>query len=742
MSETNSGMDTQSLLLSLLQRMQINSSSSSSFTTENNQDRQQSLQGGDSVIINNLEESLPLAVDWDPTSGIPRWEKRQALPPPDHLDALIHNCQEGKENETPETLSTQGPLGARLGNSVPSTMLEHNPKRDNQHRLANLVGDKTRWNTGSSFGTSVILRDPVWMSPWGMGAGPPPRLEQEQDGAREGGEILSPGPCRDISDQNSTDASNPTGPLEKSTSGLPLNPQQWTDASQEDSTVGDPITSPSALKQTRNPTAATDILNPVDTSGGSNSGTQNMVARHPPLGPNFEWGGKGDFGGAPGVVEWDDTKGSLRPHQNVWENTTTKMKRRRTGQKTATWTERIKDRWRDRPKSLGKNKVGQRSGPDGKVRERGKEEKEKSQQSSHLTWHRIMDKNISDAPTKEEEFISQSPIREWPNHAPPTQAQRRTESHMSTFNELECSFPPTNLMEDIFTGEEWPNSQSVRRSPFTIETTSQSATGGDCVTHPNQNNNQPEMSEMQTIPFEFWSTDSQWDIVPGDNHIMDRNTMKLYTNTQPAANKKSIEHMLIQSMASSVSCRSYQVQARDQSRECISEASSKIFTKPVEVLDYSVQMSHVHSNRKREHSSGTRNSRGPMRGLGGRVEPGEGDSTVNTHLQTAEGTNEEKVNTISLYDFQDSSMPLPPRSTFQSSAVHDSESSTSSETVIKKRKMADGREDTRHVRFAEQPVFLPDLQPFEIITPKQSNKSGLQAWILALKGKTKRKSQH
>ncbi|KAJ8382392.1 hypothetical protein SKAU_G00031700 [Synaphobranchus kaupii] len=281
-----------------------------------------------------------------------------------------------------------------------------------------------------------------------------------------------------------------------------------------------------------------------------------------------------------------------------------------------------------------------------------------------------------------------------------------------------------------------------------METTGQSAMEGDSCTQLNQKNDQPEMTEMQKTPLEFRSTDSQLDfILRDDNCAMDRNTMKIYSNVQPAANKEAIEHMLVQSGSRFGSWKSYQVQARDQSRESIPEASSDIFTKPVEVLDNSVQMSRVHSNRKRDHSSGTRNGREPMRrgedegaGLVRMAEPGEGYSTVKSGFQTAEGTNETRVSMIPLYVFQDSSMPLLPRSVLRSSTVNDSESS--SETVIKKRKIRATRDDTRRVRFAEQPVFLPDLQPLELNTPERLDQPSLHTWILALKGKSKWKPRH
>ncbi|KAJ8382391.1 hypothetical protein SKAU_G00031690 [Synaphobranchus kaupii] len=433
----------------MLQRMEIKSSSSSSFPIENYLDGRQSLQpraaaqggdrgvhrpilkwgrgrpdnigersmtlfhptpagrgqkNGDSEddlgILGNFGGSVPLGACWDPNSSISRWGKRQTLPPHAPLDVLVQNCQPGNENQTSETFPTQGPvltpLCARLGNSVPSMMWHHHPERAAQHKLTHLVDDKARQDMGWSRGTSVIWGDPVQMSPWARGTRPLPDLEQK--GVSEGGKIISPGPRRNIPQQDSTGASNLTEPVERSKTGRPLNPLWESDASQDESAASDPITPRPAQKEGRNLTAATDVPNPGFDLGTCNVVAmgnrdsiisaqtlgQDAVAGFPPLGPDSSWGKKGDYGGTPDIVGQAAPLETLAPHQKV-ENTPSRKKRRATERRTGRWTERIKERWRDRRTSLGKSRMGQRTVEGGTDEMRSREEeREEPQQCCDL----------------------------------------------------------------------------------------------------------------------------------------------------------------------------------------------------------------------------------------------------------------------------------------------------------------------------------------------------------------------
>ncbi|KAJ8371876.1 hypothetical protein AAFF_G00299140 [Aldrovandia affinis] len=280
-------------------------------------------------------------------------------------------------------------------------------------------------------------------------------------------------------------------------------------------------------------------------------------------------------------------------------------------------------------------------------------------------------------------------------------------SHVSDF---EFSFTPTSLMEEIFTGREWSHFLALRRSPVPMETASQSQVEGRSWAGPGQRRDAPpELRASGTIS----------------------------SRAEPAANQEANEHMLVQSGTGADGlCGSWAADRTDQSRERIPEGPLDVFTKPVEVLDNSASMSRAHLNRKREHQSGTRResrrqSEGDGAGPGERegVGPGEReDSTVNASLQTAEGAKETDDNTIPLY-------VLP--SALRSSAAHDS--STSGETVIKKRKIKHTAEGARRVRFMEQPEFLPDVQPFEFTASEIAEPSVLPGWILALKRKAQRR---
>ncbi|KAJ8262503.1 hypothetical protein GJAV_G00167180 [Gymnothorax javanicus] len=320
------------------------------------------------------------------------------------------------------------------------------------------------------------------------------------------------------------------------------------------------------------------------------------------------------FGGFPDVTEQDNSLRTFAAHDNMWENTLSRKNRRRTAWKKGTLTDRIKERWRDRP-SLGNFGSGKKSWAVGKDERQGKE-------LTHLTWHGIKMKNVTDIPAKEEELTFQSSTIEWRHKAPPTQSEESIEG-----------------------------------------------------------------SQMR---------------------------------------------------ASSGTQRPYLEQAREQLQEPIPDVSSDNVSKPMKALHNANHMSQVYSNRKRDHPSDTRHSSAPMWWGEEGMEPEGAYSRVNSGPQTAEDTNEALVNTIPLYDFHDPSLPLSPRSAMRTSALHYSESSESGETVIKKRKVG---EEKRHVRFAEEPVFLPD-HPFDSYATEHLEQPSVYSWILALKGKTKQKPKH
>ncbi|KAI1888206.1 hypothetical protein AGOR_G00182630 [Albula goreensis] len=607
--------------------------------------------------------------------------------------------------------------------------------------------------------------------------GAPAGLEQNAVSERGGG-ISSPWkqgppyPHWNIPEPDYPGASTNTGAQQGSTAGSQIVSLLRAVCPQDRSTANYPIATISAREQNRNSITTTKIqspgnsthISPVsnlaawttvakgegDTQISSWSTIQDITGKPCMSDSNYKfsdeipkwrerrraWGVEGDLGSPAGAADWGQAPDS--------EKTPPQKKRRGTVGKTSRWTQRIKERWRDKHTGLGKSRKGKRSEEDGEneKKSKGDEGEEELQQLSQPTQHPNIDKTVGDIPTLEEESTFQSPVREQLNKATPTEAEgSSTGRHMSTGSDFEFSLSPTNLMEEIFTGKEWSNFLPVRGNPSPMEATSESVMGGHSWTPPIQRNDGPEKTNSHVAPTELWaSTGSQWSFSPGvTKPNMDRATMQI--SVGPTPNEDSNKHMLIQSSANADGWRGlqeyYQAQDIDQTQQNAPETPAEFFPKPLEVLDNSALMSRVHLNRKRDHSSTSRRPRQPMRwGEGEGVEPGQVDTTVNTSFETIEGAKESDVSTIPLYVLKDPP-PLSSPSALRSSMMHDSESAISDETVIKKRKMKDAAEDSRRVRFAEEPVFLPDVLPFEYASTENSEPSSLPGWILTLKKKTR-----
>ncbi|XP_036406765.1 uncharacterized protein zgc:113229 [Megalops cyprinoides] len=412
----------------------------------------------------------------------------------------------------------------------------------------------------------------------------------------------------------------------------------------------------------------------------------------------------------------------LTPSQSAAGNTPShpaKRKRRWTEGKPTRWARSIKERWRDRRASQRKS---------GKEEDSARENGGKGHGEKGKTPEPVLLERTSNTPTKEEE----SSMREQSNTATTTELEGNPEGSPERSSiDFEFNFTPTNLLEEIFTGKEWSNYLSFRRSPTPTDTINQPRTEGHSCT---QKNDPGEKMEQQDTTLGLRaSTEDTWNFKQGiANQNVDVYPMQISSRAVPTTNKEAYERMPVQSNVTSgqlcTSAESCHMQDTDQSQEPIQAGTFDFLTKPVEVLDGSALKSRVHLNRKREHHSGERRER---------AEGGKsllGDSTVGTDLQTGDESREDTSNLIPLYILPPARPPLSSRS-----ILHSSEAQDSPETVIKKRKLKDQSDDIRHVRFAEEPVFVPELQFSEFLTSETSGSPSLPGWILALKKKTRRK---
>ncbi|KAG7462037.1 hypothetical protein MATL_G00198450 [Megalops atlanticus] len=814
MSRQSSSMDTQSLLLSMLQRMRINQSTRASqggqlraqpHTTAGesngsgrhpesdrpNLDFTGELGLASSHDISEVEDHTKQGKDhlksaWDSHDDfgspsqtgdlqakgegqgfpvvIPQWLRRQAPSPPASLDTLIKHSKRGAEKRTPVTPETGLRLDRAEATQDPALLSHCSWPGNTFQQEASDQNSAPKWGKYRLDDTakrrrpleaSVMQRGPAQTPPQPRCAGTSAALDKQ--GIGNGTDPISTQECKEvlhcpfanIPQQDYTGALSSTRTPERSGTSSPKIPLVRL-GSPHKGTVEFSTHLHSAIVQNNDCTVSPEFQpwdNPWHNSPASNPGSwtaaptcegnskispQNLnpdvTTQLHPLNPNFpvstgitEWQDRGKLheGGKAlandtGVVEVESTMEHLTPSQNVAGNTPlhpAKRKRRWTEGKPTRWARSIKERWRDRRASQRKSGKEEDS-----ARENGGEghgEKGKTP-LNNLSQEPVLLERASNTPTKEEE----SPMRGQSNTATTTDLEGNSkESPERSSIDFEFNFTPTNLLEEIFTGKEWSN---YLHQPETE--------GHSWI----QKNDQGEKMEQQGTTLGS-TTEDRWNFKQGDaNQNVDVYPMQISSCVVPTTNKEANEHMPVQSnMTSGQLCtavESCHMQDRDQSQESIQDGTFDFLTKPVEILDSSALKSQVHLSRKREHHSGERRER---------AEEGKsmlGDSTVGTDLQTVDEGREDTANLIPLYILPSARSPLSP-----CSMLHSSETQDSSETVIKKRKLRDQSEDTRHVRFAEEPVFVPELQSSDFLPSETSGSPSLPGWILALKKKTRRK---
>eukprot|EP00063_Salmo_salar_P080195 XP_014055030.1 PREDICTED: uncharacterized protein LOC106604669 [Salmo salar] len=454
----------------------------------------------------------------------------------------------------------------------------------------------------------------------------------------------------------------------------------------------------------------------------------------------------------------------ISPGQGVAENisSTKSMKR---------FTQRIKEKWRDRQGSLGKK----RKAEDG-VREEWKDAKQVKFQLS------TRDDNFTKMSNKEGDTTTQSPIRKGQGEAPPTLSEDSgTEGQFRSPSSFEFGLGSFSLLEEILTGQEWARFLN----PSQVNTLANQTPAEEVTNQFEISKSRPQDHESgrSTMTLDGVSqsgnVNSQWDFRQSElDQSYDRSA-----DVSSSVNMNITEPSLVQEQNSK--CELIQsapkeyghVQSQTSSDEVrpnhipVLEFSS---IKPVEVLDSSALKSRVYMNRKREHQPQEREEgRGGLKGEGGERQE---DNSVPSDRE--EGDNF----MMPVYPLKSSlsPLPLPPSSPSSSSTSHplvtrsilrhsvfqDSESSLSMETVTKKRRMS----KSRHVRFSEEVVTMPPsllIQQYsdseedcgtdedstldenavikeevKVVPMIPQPAAALPAWILALRRKTKKKHRH
>ncbi|XP_071401102.1 uncharacterized protein [Centroberyx affinis] len=430
-----------------------------------------------------------------------------------------------------------------------------------------------------------------------------------------------------------------------------------------------------------------------------------------------------------------------------------KLKKRLSEVKTRRWTQKIKERWRERHGSLGKK--GKEEGG-GEM----KNETENEQPSAAET--------LINTSNKEGGRTPHSLDRSDNIDTPPTLSHTEdgtADSHIRSTSDFEFGLGSFSLLEEILTGQEWAKflnptlsgistNQGASEQPTSqLETTPnpQHRDGGQSSAIPNsqwsfRGSESPQVSDFGMAPISVNMDISE------PNHMPGQDVQGEASQSEP------MEHGHTQSDMES-----------EESGPGLEHTAQEDFShiKPADILDNSALKSRVHLNRKRVHPS--QEKRGAEEGETTDRREAERDeflsspSTATSHERT-----EFKDDNVTMPLYPPMSPPLlspssttprilAPRSVLKHSISQDSQSSISTETVTKKRRVEEGR----RVRFSEAVVTIApiDLNPDGTDSEEDSGtgeedsvieeevgmeqaavaaaapapRPGLPAWILALK---------
>uniref|UniRef100_UPI003AAF00F2 uncharacterized protein isoform X2 n=1 Tax=Centroberyx gerrardi TaxID=166262 RepID=UPI003AAF00F2 len=433
-----------------------------------------------------------------------------------------------------------------------------------------------------------------------------------------------------------------------------------------------------------------------------------------------------------------------------------KLKKRLSEVKTQRWTQKIKERWRERHGSLGKK--GKEEGGRAEM----KNETENEQPSAAET--------LINTSNKEGGRTPHSLDRSDNIDTPPTLSHTEdgtADGHIRSTSDFEFGLGSFSLLEEILTGQEWAKFLNPTLSGISTNQGASEQPTSQLETTPNPQHR--DSGQSSAIPNSQWSfrgsespqvSDFGMAPISVNMDISEPNHMPGQDVQGEASQSEPMEHGHTQSDIES-----------QESRPGLEHTAQEDFShiKPADILDNSALKSRVHCNRKRVHNS--QEKRGAEEGETTDRREAERDeflsspSTATSHERTEL---KDDNATMPLYPPMSPSSSTPrilaPRSVLKHSISQDSQSSISTETVTKKRRVEEGR----RVRFSEAVVTIApiDLDPDGTDSEEDSGteeedsvieeevgmeqaaapapapalRPGLPAWILALsRRKTGRK---
>ncbi|XP_023137978.2 uncharacterized protein zgc:113229 [Amphiprion ocellaris] len=460
----------------------------------------------------------------------------------------------------------------------------------------------------------------------------------------------------------------------------------------------------------------------------------------------YVWSLKSTDTGAEGNQVLHMGNGGLAGLTQDAQNTTNSSWRRKqqsSENKTRRWTQKIKERWRDRP---GSCKKGKEDG--GTAAQKNEQSTETSPTNQASTVENVINTSNKDGKRSLSSLDNSGPSK--------THTEDSTDAHIRSTSDFDLGLGSFSLLEEIVKGQEW----AKFLNPNLSSTPATHAPSEELLRQTKIQPNPQDSMQSPGILNQFVSGSNRWSFRSSQSSPA---SVFSVTQTSPDAfSPVSMDVSEGQQCAHREADQSEPMEdGHNQSR--LQQLRTPSFTEPADNLHNSALKSRVSSNRKRQHQSAERSEdrlqTEKMRDgeMTDRERSISSLSPTSSHVMDGTGESQHN-NVIPLYSLNSPSFPKPfapaPRGVLKHSISQDSESSM--ETVTKRRRV----EENRRVRFLEEVVAIEppaldldatdseedsgadedsvteqecDVEPAAMEEAAPARRPALPAWIQALK---------
>lgn len=383
--------------------------------------------------------------------------------------------------------------------------------------------------------------------------------------------------------------------------------------------------------------------------------------------------------------------------QIVSANSSFRRKQRSSENKTRRWTQKIKERWKDRSGSFGKK--GKERGETGD--QRSDKETDISSPSQVLTTENL-NTSSNDGERTLPSLDSSDPSKTLPSHT----EESTVDGHIRSTSDFEFGLGSFSLLEEIVMGQEWAKFLNPNLSATLANQRAPEEQQSRPVIHPNPyDSNQPSGPLNQlgggSNQWSFRSTESSpsadFSMAQISPDAFSAVSMDVTEGKQP---QQSVQREADQSEPMEDGCNQTVVQSGESTQR--PQPAPPSFVGPADILQNSMLKSRVSLNRKRQHQPAERREDGGEEA--NRERSISSQSLSSSHVMDETGGSQQD-NIIPLYNLHptpqssSSSFRPPLRGVLKHSISHES----SMETVTKKRRV----EENRRVHFSEEVVTIP-----------------------------------